>query len=169
MTRRHWHSIRLAAAARILALLTLPPAGAVSRTAPCRRPRALGGDLGRREGRRAEGLPAWTVTVVEPLAVGVACGLTPHGSTAVLGALVVAPVHGRAPPRAPRRRAAFCVGLGATLVAAWLTGGLLSGTEARVIVSISVTGLGLGCIATFLRSALRRTPTRWRRTATRRR
>ncbi|GAB6984774.1 sensor histidine kinase [Nocardioides pyridinolyticus] len=159
MARRHWHSIRLAAATRILALLALLPLALWTQDRAATAALLLIGAvwaLG--EGADLQGLPSWTVTVVEPLAVGVVCGVTLHTSTAVLGALLVGPFTAglrRALPGAVR---AFSVGLGATLVTAWLTGGFLSGAEARVIVSISVAGLGLGCIATFLRSALRRTP-----------
>lgn len=159
MARRHWHSIRLAAAARVLALLTLLPLALWTQDGVATAALLLIGAVWAvGEAAELKRFPSWTVTVLEPLAVGVVCGITLHSSTAVLGALVVGPFTAGLRRALPGSVTAFSVGLGATLVAAWLTGGFLTAVEGRLLVSLSVAGLGLGCIATFLRSALRRTP-----------
>lgn len=159
MARRHWHTIRLAVATRILALLALLPLALWTQDrAATAALLMIGAVWALGEGAELQGLPSWTVTIVEPLAVGIVCGVTLQASTAVLGALVVGPFTAGLRRALPGAARAFTVGLGTTLVVAWLTGGFLSDTEARVLVSISVAGLGLGCIATFLRSVLRRPP-----------
>lgn len=159
MTRRHWHSVRLAAAARVLALLALLPLALWTQDLPATVAMLVVGAIWAvGEAAELKRLPAWTVTVVEPLAVGVVAGLTLHSTTAVLGALLVPPFTGGLRRALPGAATAFSVGISATLLTAWLTGGSLDAPEARVVVSVTVGGLGLGMIATFLRSAFRRTP-----------
>ena len=103
-------------------------------------------------------LPAWPTTVLEPLTVGVVCGLTLHTSTAALGALAIGPVTAALRTGAAGASLAIVSELGALLVIAVGSGQPLDETEGLAIMSWSVASLGLGTIATYLHAVLRRDP-----------
>jgi signal transduction histidine kinase len=150
---------RLGAAARVLALLALLPLALWTRdVAATVALLVIGGCWVLGEIAELKALPTWTNSVLEPVAVGVVCGVMLHSSTAVLGALLVGPFTAGLRHGLRGATTAFSTGLVTTLAAAWTAGAPLTDAEARVLVSASVAGLGFGFIATFLRSALHRAP-----------
>ena len=158
--RRGWHSVRLAGAARLCAIVgLLAPALWTRDTAALLALLAIGatwllGELS--ELNRT--LPVWLTTVLEPLTVGVVCGLALHTSTAMLGALAVGPVTAALRAGAAGAPRAIVSELGALLVVAVGAGQPVRDTEALAIMTWSVVALGLGMIATYLHAVLRRDP-----------
>lgn len=154
------HSLRLGAAVRICALIALLAPALWTQDAPALLALLSIGVvwvLGELAEARP-GSPALLTTALEPALVGVVCGLTLPTSTVVLGALAVGPV--TAGLRRGGRGATLAVSaeLATVLAVGVAAGGLLSQQQARDLVSWSVVAIGLGMIATFLHSALRRDP-----------
>ncbi|WP_395694790.1 sensor histidine kinase [Nocardioides sp.] len=158
MARRSWQRLRLGAAARIFALVALLASALWTNDgAAIVALLAIGvvwvlGELVELDPR----LPVWLTTVAEPVAVGVLCGLTLPSSTAVVGALAVAPF--TAGLRCGLRGAvtAFSWQLVAAVAVAWRLGGALDGAEWRALTTSAVAAIGFGLIATFLHPSLRR-------------
>lgn len=160
MSRRSWQWLRLGAAARLFALVAMLAPALWTRDIPAVVALlAIGvvwllGEAAEVDQR----LPVWPTTLVEPLTVGVMCGLTMHRSTAVLGALAVGPFTAGLRRGRPGAAMALVSGATATIVAATLAGGVPTADEARVLLSSAVAGMGFGLIASFLHSGLRREP-----------
>ena len=158
MPRRSWQRLRLSAAARIFALVAL-----LAPTLWTRDRAALGallvigaiwvlGELVELDGR----LPAWVTTAVEPLAVGVVCGLTLDASTAVAGALAVGPFTAGLRRGLPGAATALACGVLSAAALATLLDGELSQAQCRALTSTTLAAIGFGLIASFLHPALRR-------------
>ena len=107
---------------------------------------------------RQPALPAGLTTVLEPLCVGVICGSALHSSTAMLGALAVGPLTAGLRAGASGALSAFAAELAGTITIAAGLSGPLDGEQGLAIVTWGVVALGLGMIAMFLHSALRREP-----------
>lgn len=95
--------------------------------------------------------------VVEALAVGVAAGYGLPGTIAILGTLAVPPFVAGLSRGFAGTGVALSVELAALLAAVELVHDGASGEQAFSIVTWTITGLGLGLIATFLRSSIART------------
>jgi signal transduction histidine kinase len=158
--RRSWHSLRLGAAARVVALVALlAPALWTRDTAALLALLAIGvmwllGELS--ELNRA--LPVWLTTVLEPLTVSVICALALETTTAMLGALAVGPFTAGLRRGASGAVSAIGAQLAGLVVVAVALLRSLEGPEVLAIVTWGVAAMGLGMIATFLHSALRRDP-----------
>jgi signal transduction histidine kinase len=159
MARRSWHSLRLGAAVRVCALVALlAPALWTQDAAALLALLAIGvvwvlGEVSELQ----PALPVALTTVLEPLCVGVICGFALHTSTAMLGALAVGPLTAGLRQGAGGALAAFTAEVAGTVVVAGLYGPLDS-AQGLAMVTWGVVALGLGMIATFLHSALRREP-----------
>jgi signal transduction histidine kinase len=157
--RRGWHSVRLAGATRLCALVALlAPALWTRDTAALLALLAVGAAWLLGELAELNRLPAWLTTVLEPLTVGVLCGVALHTSTAVLGALAVGPVTAALRAGAAGASLAIVSELGALLAIAVGSRQQVDDAEALAIMSWSVVALGLGMIATYLHAVLRRDP-----------
>ncbi|MCW2791178.1 MAG: ATP-binding region, ATPase domain protein [Nocardioides sp.] len=151
---------RLTAAARGFVLISLAASVLWSRDAPALVALAAVGGIWA-VGQVVETRGTWSVTVTSVIGaalVGAVCGGAVHTSPAMLGALAVAPftagVH--------RGLRAVGLALSAQLIAVVAVstvqlGGLTS-AQGLGAFTWSVTGLGLGLIATFLHSALQQAP-----------
>ncbi|MBI2244500.1 MAG: sensor histidine kinase [Nocardioides sp.] len=158
--RRGWPTVRVATGARLCGFLALlAPALWTRDTTAVLALVAIGAAwlLGGLAELNAA-LPAWLTTVLEPLTVGVACGLALHASTAVLGALAIGPVTAALRSGAAGASLAIVSELGALLVIAVGSGLPVEDAEGLAIMSWSVVALGLGMIATYLHAVLRREP-----------
>jgi signal transduction histidine kinase len=160
MARRSWHSLRLGAAVRACALVALlAPALWTQDAAALLALLAIGvvwvlGEVSELQ----PALPVALTTVLEPLCVGVICGFALHTSTAMLGALAVGPLTAGLRQGAGGALAAFTAEVAGTVVVAAGLYGPLNSAQGLAIVTWGVVALGLGMIATFLHSALRREP-----------
>ena len=159
-SRRGWPAIRLAGATRLCGFFALlVPALWTRDTTAVLALIAVGADwvLGELAELNAA-LPTWLTTVLEPLTVGVACGLALHHSTTVLGALAIGPVTAALRTGAAGASLAIVSELGALLAVAVGSGRPVDDAEGLAMLTWSVVALGLGMIATYLHAVLRRDP-----------
>jgi signal transduction histidine kinase len=159
-TLRSWQSLRLGAAVRVCALVALlAPALWTRDEAALFALLAIGAMWGLGEiSEMQPSLPVALTTILEPLCVGVICGFALHTSTAMLGALAVGPLTAGLRAGASGALTAFAAEMAGTVIVAAGVYGPLDGEQGIAIVTWGVAALGLGMIATFLHSALRREP-----------
>lgn len=158
--RAGWPTVRLGAAARVFAVVSLLAPALWTRDVPAIVALlAIGavwavGVAVELDSR----VPAGPAVVAESVAVGVVCGLSLPESVAAVGALAVGPFVAGLRRGRPGAATALISGIAAAFLVATATAGLPGEAADRALVSSAVAGIGFGLIASFLHTTLRRDP-----------